>query len=107
MVLSKTTPKERAAIVTKFVNVGKELNQLTNLLSVQSNFGEYRKALNGGVHLKDLVAATCCGADFEKTLTVSPSRFAFVQNNYSYFFFFSFSIYLSTANGEEVIGTPS
>ncbi|VDP08466.1 unnamed protein product [Heligmosomoides polygyrus] len=120
MVLSKTSPKERAVIVTKFVNVGKhlrklcnfntlmaviggithsnisrlskttsqlspdtrkELNQLTNLLSVHSNFGEYRKALASlgqhfripiiGVHLKDLVAATCCGSDFEKTLTVT------------------------------------
>ncbi|KAK5968937.1 hypothetical protein GCK32_012884 [Trichostrongylus colubriformis] len=92
MVLSKTTPKERAVIVTKFVNVGKhlrklcnfntlmaviggithsnisrlsktnsqlapetrkELNQLTNLLSVQMNFGEYRKALNSlGSHFR-------------------------------------------------------
>ncbi|VDL81496.1 unnamed protein product [Nippostrongylus brasiliensis] len=99
MVLSKTTPKERAVIVTKFVNVGKELNQLTNLLSVQSNFGEYRKALNGlgshfripiiGVHLKDLVAATCCGADFEKTLTVSPSRLFRLATLLSHFMIFN------------------
>uniref|UniRef100_A0A0K0DBM3 Phorbol esters/diacylglycerol binding domain protein n=1 Tax=Angiostrongylus cantonensis TaxID=6313 RepID=A0A0K0DBM3_ANGCA len=123
MVLSKTTPNERALLVTKFVNVGKhlrklcnfntlmaviggithsnisrlsktnsqiapdtrkDLNQLTNLLSVQSNFAEYRKALAAlgvkfripiiGVHLKDLVAATCCGEDFDKTLTISLRR---------------------------------
>ncbi|VDO63318.1 unnamed protein product [Haemonchus placei] len=138
MVLSKTTPKERAIMVTKFVNVGKhlrklcnfntlmaviggithsnisrlsktnsqlapetrkELNQLTNLLSVQSNFGEYRKALNSlgshfripiiGVHLKDLVAATCCGANFDKTMTVSLRRLYRLATLLSHFMIFN------------------
>ncbi|KJH47063.1 RasGEF domain protein [Dictyocaulus viviparus] len=138
MVLSKTTPKERAVLVTKFVNVAKhlrklcnfntlmaviggithsnisrlsktnsqlapetkkELNQLTNLLSVQSNFGEYRKALAAsglhfkipiiGVHLKDLVAATCCGANFEKTMTISLRRLHYLATLLSHFMIFN------------------
>ncbi|VDM60848.1 unnamed protein product [Angiostrongylus costaricensis] len=138
MVLSKTTPKERALLVTKFVNVGKhlrklcnfntlmaviggithsnisrlsktnsqiasetrkDLNQLTNLLSVQSNFGEYRKALAAlgvkfripiiGVHLKDLVAATCCGEGFDKTLTISLRRLHRLGTLLSHFMIFN------------------
>ncbi|CAJ0590547.1 unnamed protein product [Cylicocyclus nassatus] len=138
MVLSKTTPKERAAIVTKFVNVGKhlrklcnfntlmaviggithsnisrlsktssqltpqtkkDLSQLTNLLSIQSNFTEYRKALASigthfripiiGVHLKDLVAATCCSSDIEKTKTISIRRLHRLATLLSHFMIFN------------------
>ncbi|EGT35949.1 hypothetical protein CAEBREN_31955 [Caenorhabditis brenneri] len=123
MILNKTTPKERAEILVKFVHVAKhlrkinnfntlmsvvggithssvarlaktyailsndikkELNQLTNLLSAQHNFGEYRKALAAcnkkfripiiGVHLKDLVAINCSGANFEKTKCISSEK---------------------------------
>ncbi|KAK6053050.1 RasGEF domain protein, partial [Cooperia oncophora] len=39
MVLSKTTPKERAAIVTKFVNVGKHLRKLCNFNTLMAVIG--------------------------------------------------------------------
>ncbi|CAI5452516.1 unnamed protein product [Caenorhabditis angaria] len=123
MILNKTTPKERAEILVKFVHVAKhlkkinnfntlmsvvggithstiarlakthavlsndikrDLNNLTNLLSAQHNFSEYRKALEAcnrkfripiiGVHLKDLVAINCSGANFEKTQTISAEK---------------------------------
>ncbi|UMM36627.1 hypothetical protein L5515_008705 [Caenorhabditis briggsae] len=123
MILNKTTPKERAEILVKFVHVAKhlrkinnfntlmsvvggithssvarlaktyailsndikkELNQMTTLLSANHNFSEYRKALAAcnkkfripiiGVHLKDLVAINCSGANFEKTKCISSEK---------------------------------
>ncbi|XP_077870593.1 LOW QUALITY PROTEIN: ras guanyl-releasing protein 3-like [Saccoglossus kowalevskii] len=75
MVLSRTTPKQRAEVVTKFVDVAKTLADMTDLLSSAGNFCNYRKALQEskafkipifsnynstkpgtpGVHLKDLI----------------------------------------------------
>ncbi|CAB3396647.1 unnamed protein product [Caenorhabditis bovis] len=123
MILNKTTPKERAEILVKFVHVAKhlrkinnfntlmsvvggithssvarlakthavlpndirkDLTQLTCLLSTAHNFAEYRKALAQchkkfripiiGVHLKDLVAINCSGANFEKTKSISKEK---------------------------------
>lgn len=118
MILNKTSPKDRAEVLVKFVivakhlrkmnnfntlmaviggishstiarlakthahlstDVKKELAQLTCLVSAQHNFSEYRKALTSchsfkipiiGVHLKDLMAINCAGADFEKNKTI-------------------------------------
>ncbi|KAK6039025.1 hypothetical protein COOONC_23470, partial [Cooperia oncophora] len=81
------------------VDYFQELNSLTNLLSVQSNFGEYRKALSSlgshfripiiGVHLKDLVAATCCGSNFDKTMTISLRRLYRLATLLSHFMIFN------------------
>ncbi|CAI4223592.1 unnamed protein product [Auanema sp. JU1783] len=66
-------------------DIKKDLNSFTNLLSVQNNFGEYRKVLAScggssfkipivGVHLKDLIAANCVGQTFEKSKTISKRK---------------------------------
>ncbi|CAJ0939871.1 unnamed protein product, partial [Mesorhabditis belari] len=148
MVLSKTTPKERAEIITKFVNVGKhlrrlhnfntlmaviggithsnlcrlskthaaltpeikkELSQLTQLLSVQSNFAQYRKALTEtgnkfkipimGVHLKDLIVKCSCeqdliaynlnGCDFSKSRVTTRRKILKMAALLSYFLIFN------------------
>ncbi|GFR65011.1 Ras GTPase-activating protein-binding protein 2 [Elysia marginata] len=65
MVLSKTTPQQRADVICKFIDVSKTLVDLTELLSSNNNFSNYRKVYhqcNGfkipilGVHLKDLIS---------------------------------------------------
>uniref|UniRef100_A0AC34QJI2 Uncharacterized protein n=1 Tax=Panagrolaimus sp. JU765 TaxID=591449 RepID=A0AC34QJI2_9BILA len=134
MILSKNTPKERAEVITKFVNVGKhlkklnnfntlmaviggvthsnisrltkthnclshetkkELNNLTNLLSTQSNFANYRKSLQEtgnrfkipimGIHLKDLIAWNGNGPSFDKTGTITIKRLYQLAYLLSYF----------------------
>ena len=134
MILSKNTPKERADVITKFVNVGKhlkklhnfntlmaviggvthsnisrlnkthnclpqetkkELNNLTNLLSNQSNFANYRKCLQEvgnkfkipimGIHLKDLIAWNGNGPNFEKTGSITLKRLYQLAHLLSYF----------------------
>ncbi|WAR20519.1 GRP1-like protein [Mya arenaria] len=64
MVLSKTTPQQRADVIVKFCNVAKMLMEYTELLSSNNNFSNYRKVFHQcsgfkipilGVHLKDLI----------------------------------------------------
>ncbi|KAI4546924.1 hypothetical protein MG293_003479 [Ovis ammon polii] len=65
MVLSKPTPQQRAEVITKFINVAKNWNEMTELVSSNGNYCNYRKAFADcdgfkipilGVHLKDLIA---------------------------------------------------
>ncbi|EPY75179.1 ras guanyl-releasing protein 3 [Camelus ferus] len=65
MVLSKPTPQQRAQVITKFINVAKNWNEMMELVSSNGNYCNYRKAFADcdgfkipilGVHLKDLIA---------------------------------------------------
>ncbi|CAJ0582477.1 unnamed protein product, partial [Mesorhabditis spiculigera] len=138
MILSKSTPKERAELVTKFINVSKclrrnhnfntlmavvggithsnicrlskthaalapdikkELHSLTQLLSVQSNFAQYRRALAEsnnkvkipimGVHLKDLIAYNMSGNDFAKSRITTRRKILRMASLLSYFLIFN------------------
>ncbi|XP_036026989.1 ras guanyl-releasing protein 3 isoform X2 [Onychomys torridus] len=65
MVLSKPSPQQRAEVITKFINVAQNWNEMTELVSSNGNYCNYRKAFADcdgfkipilGVHLKDLIA---------------------------------------------------
>ncbi|GCB62246.1 hypothetical protein scyTo_0013044, partial [Scyliorhinus torazame] len=65
MVLSKQTPVQRAVVITKFINVAQVWSEMTELVSSNGNYCNYRKAFAEceefkipilGVHLKDLIA---------------------------------------------------
>ncbi|PAV59833.1 hypothetical protein WR25_09956 [Diploscapter pachys] len=80
-------------------DINKELTQLTNLLSVRSNFAEYRKALAAtgsqfripiiGVHLKDLIATQSGGNCFERTGSISIKKIERLASLLSYFLIFN------------------
>ncbi|KAL7987479.1 hypothetical protein Chor_006398 [Crotalus horridus] len=65
MVLSKPTPQQRAEVITKFINVAQDWDEMTELVSSNGNYCNYRKTFADcvnfkipilGVHLKDLIA---------------------------------------------------
>ncbi|VDD97781.1 unnamed protein product [Enterobius vermicularis] len=73
----------------------KELAKLTLLLSTQSNFANYRKALQGtdgqfripimGVHLKDLIAWQCREGKLNTYSTLSKDRIERLAHHLSFF----------------------
>ncbi|GMR59674.1 hypothetical protein PMAYCL1PPCAC_29869 [Pristionchus mayeri] len=79
-------------------DIKKDLSSLSTLLSMQSNYAQYRKALEDckkklhipimGVHLKDLIAASV-GLDFEKSGRISKKKLHQLASTFSHFMLFT------------------